>query len=70
MTDVEIFVKEIAKIRMAQIDLVLEAARQELIRGHASEENGFCVRTLKPGIMQGSAYSATRFIRGAKIAVL
>ena len=35
MTDIEIFVDRIADMRIAQMNLVLEATRQEVIRNHA-----------------------------------
>ena len=35
MTDIEIFVDRIADMRIAQMNLVLEATRQEVIRSHA-----------------------------------
>ena len=38
MTDIEIFVDRIADMRIAQMNLVLEATRQEVIRSHAPGE--------------------------------
>ena len=45
MTDIEIFVDRIADMRIAQMNLVLEATRQEVIRSHAPGENDLYVRT-------------------------
>ena len=60
MTDIEIFVDRIADMRIAQMNLVLEATRQEVIRSHAPGENDLYVRTLELGQVQESKFSATR----------
>lgn len=60
MTDIEIFVDRIADMRIAQMNLVLEATRQEVIRSHAPGENDLYVRTLELGQVQESDFSATR----------
>lgn len=62
MTDIEIFVDRIADMRIAQMNLVLEATRQEVIRSHAPGENDLYVRTLELGQVQESDFSATRFM--------
>ena len=41
MTDIEIFVDRIADMRIAQMNLVLEATRQEVIRSHAPGRTTF-----------------------------
>ena len=53
MTDIEIFVDRIADMRIAQMNLVLEATRQEVIRSHAPGENDLYVRTLELGTGAG-----------------
>lgn len=60
MTDIEIFVDRIADMRIAQMNLVLEATRQEVIRSHAPGENDLYVRTLELGQVQESDFSATQ----------
>lgn len=62
MTDIEIFVDRIADMRIAQMNLVLEATRQEVIRSHAPGDNDLYVRTLELGQVQESDFSATRFM--------
>lgn len=62
MTDIEIFVDRIADMRIAQMNLVLEATRQEVIRSHAPGENDLYVRTLELGQVQESDFSATQFM--------
>ena len=62
MTDIEIFVDRIADLRIAQMNLVLETTRQEVIRSHAPGENDLYVRTLKLGQVQKNDFSATRFM--------
>lgn len=56
MTDIEIFVDRIADMRIAQMNLVLEATRQEVIRSHAPRENDLYVRTLELGQVQESDF--------------
>ena len=56
MTDIEIFVDRIADMRIAQMNLVLEATRQEVIRSHAPGENDLYVRTLELGQVQESDF--------------
>ena len=60
MTDIEIFVDRIADMRIAQMNLVLEATRQEVIRSHAPGDNDLYVRTLELGQVQVVTFSATR----------
>lgn len=57
MTDIEIFVDRIADMRIAQMNLVLEATRQEVIRSHAPGDNDLYVRTLELGQVQESDFS-------------
>lgn len=47
ITDIEIFVDRIADMRITQMNLVLEATRQEVIRNHAPDTNDLYVRTLE-----------------------
>ena len=56
MMDIEIFVDRIADMRIAQMNLVLEATRQEVIRSHAPGENDLYVRTLELGQVQESDF--------------
>ena len=56
MTDIEIFVDRIADMRIAQMNLVLEATRQEVIRSHAPGENDLYVRTLELGQVKESDF--------------
>ena len=56
MTDIEIFVDRIADMRIAQMNLVLEVTRQEVIRNHAPGENDLYVRTLELGQVQESDF--------------
>lgn len=56
MTDIEIFVDRIADMRIAQMNLVLEATRQEVIRSHAPGENDLYVRTLELGQVRESDF--------------
>ena len=56
MTDIEIFVDRIADMRIAQMNLVLETTRQEVIRSHAPGENDLYVRTLELGQVQESDF--------------
>ena len=62
MTDIEIFVDRIGDLRIAQMNLVLETTRQEVIRSHAPGENDLYVRTLELGQVQENDFSATRFM--------
>lgn len=52
MTDIEIFVDRIADMRIAQMNLVLEATRQEVIRSNAPGDNNLYIRTLELGQVQ------------------
>lgn len=56
MTDIEIFVDRIANMRVEQMNLVLEATRQEVIRNHAPGENDLYLRTLELGQVQESDF--------------
>ena len=56
MVDMEIFVDRIADMRIAQMNLVLEATRQEVIRSHAPGDNDLYVRTLELGQVQESDF--------------
>ena len=56
MLDAEIYVDRIADMRIAQMNLVLEATRQEVIRSHAPGENDLYVRTLELGQVQESDF--------------
>lgn len=53
MTDIEIFVDRIADMRIAQMNLVLEVTRQEVIR---RRDNDLYVRTLELGQVQESDF--------------
>ena len=56
LRDIEIFVDRIADMRIAQMNLVLEATRQEVIRSHAPGDNDLYVRTLELGQVQESDF--------------
>lgn len=56
MTDIEIFVDRIADMRIEQMNMILEATRQEVIRNHAPGENDLYVRTLELGQVQESDF--------------
>lgn len=56
MTDIEIFVDRIADMRVEQMNLILEATRQEVIRNHAPGENDLYLRTLELGQVQESDF--------------
>ena len=56
MTDIEIFVDRIADMRIAQMNLILEATRQEVLRSHGPGENDLYVRTLELGQVQESDF--------------
>lgn len=60
MTDIKIFVDRIADMQIAQMNLVLAAAGQEVIRSHAPGENDLYVRTLEPVQVQESDFSAAQ----------
>ena len=59
MTDIEIYVDRIADMRIAQMNLVLEATRQEVLRSHAPGKNDLYVRTLELGQVQESDFWGT-----------
>ena len=56
MTDMEIFIDRIADMRVEQMNLILEATRQEVIRSHAPGENDLYMRTLELGQIQESDF--------------
>ena len=56
MTDIEIFVDRIADMRIAQMNLILEATRREVLRSHGPGENDLYVRTLELGQVQESDF--------------
>lgn len=56
MTDIEIFVDRIADMRIEQMNMVLEATRQEVIHSHAPGEDDLYLRTLELGQVQESDF--------------
>jgi transcriptional regulator with XRE-family HTH domain len=58
MTDIEIFVDRIADMRIDQMNLVLEATRQEILQrqSQAVDKNDLYVRTLELGQVQESDF--------------
>lgn len=56
MTDIEIFVDRIVDMRVAQMNLVLEATRQKVLGSYAPGENDLYVRTLELGQVQESDF--------------
>lgn len=56
MVDMEIFIDRIADMRIEQMNLILEATRQTVIRDHAPGENDLYMRTLELGQVQESDF--------------
>lgn len=56
MTDIEIFVDRIADMRVEQMNLIMEATRQEIMQKHSVGENDLYMRTLELGQIQESEY--------------
>ena len=56
MVDMEIFIDRIADMRIEQMNLILEATRQTVIRDHAPGENDLYMRTLELGQIQESDF--------------
>ena len=56
MIDMEIFVDRIVNMRVEQMNLILEATRQEILNAHAPGENDLYVRTLELGQIQESDF--------------
>ena len=56
MVDMEIFVDRIVNMRVEQMNLILEATRQEILSTHAPGENDLYVRTLELGQIQESDF--------------
>ena len=56
MTDIEIFVDRIADMRVEQMNLILEATRQEIIRKHEPGGDDLYLRTLELGQVQETAF--------------
>jgi len=56
MTDMEIFIDRIADMRVEQMNLVLEAARQAVLDKYAPGEDDLYVRTLELGQVQESDF--------------
>ena len=56
MVDMEICIDRIANMRVEQMNLVMEATRQEVIRSHAPGENDLYVRTLELGQVRESDF--------------
>ena len=52
MVDMEIFIDRIADMRVNQMNLILEATRQTILKEHAPGENDLYMRTLKLGQVQ------------------
>ncbi|NSY28196.1 helix-turn-helix transcriptional regulator [Blautia sp. MSK.20.85] len=56
MVDMEIFIDQIADMRVEQMNLILEATRQTVISSHAPGENDLYMRTLELGQIQESDF--------------
>jgi hypothetical protein len=56
MTDIEIFVDRIADMRIDQMNLVLEATRQEILQRQGPDKSDLYVRTLELGQVQESDF--------------
>ena len=52
IVDMEIFIDRIADMRVNQMNLILEATRQSILKEHASGENDLYMRTLELGQVQ------------------
>ena len=52
MVDMEIFIDQIADMRVNQMNLILEATRQSILKEHAPGENDLYMRTLELGQVQ------------------
>ena len=52
MVDMEIFIDRIADMRVNQMNLILEATRQTILKEHAPGENDLYMRTLELGQVQ------------------
>lgn len=52
MVDMEIFIDQIADMRVNQMNLILEATRQTILKEHAPGENDLYMRTLELGQVQ------------------
>ena len=56
MVDMEIFIDRIADMRVNQMNLILEATRQTILKEHAPGENDLYMRTLELGQVQESDF--------------
>jgi len=56
MIDMEIFIDRIADMRVNQMNLILEATRQTILKEHSLAENDLYVRTLELGQIQESDF--------------
>lgn len=56
MVDMEIFIDRIADMRVNQMNLILEATRQTILKEHSPAENDLYVRTLELGQIQESDF--------------
>ena len=52
MVDMEIFIDQLADMRVNQMNLILEATRQTILKEHAPGENDLYMRTLELGQVQ------------------
>ena len=52
MVDMEIFIDRLADMRVNQMNLILEATRQTILKEHAPGENDLYMRTLELGQVQ------------------
>lgn len=56
MVDMEIFIDRIADMRVNQMNLILEATRQTILKEHSPVENDLYARTLELGQIQESDF--------------
>ena len=56
MVDMEIFIDQIADMRVNQMNLILEATRQTILKEHSPVENDLYARTLELGQIQESDF--------------
>jgi transcriptional regulator with XRE-family HTH domain len=56
MTDIEIFVDRIADIRMENMNVIMEAARKNIIQKYAPDENDLHLRTLEMAQVKEDEY--------------
>ena len=62
MVNMKILIDQIADMRVNQMNLILEATRQTILKEHAPGENNLYMRTLELGQVQGDYFTAISFM--------